>query len=65
MNARKFLSLATDALKQEADEMARNNGANRYRSIEEVRFISGWVNGLLAATAKLDELYQSICNDEE
>jgi hypothetical protein len=63
MTAGEFKALAKRIIETQADECARINGVSRERSLDDLRFHAGWVQGMLYASRMLDDVGQM--NDEQ
>lgn len=60
-----FLRLAQSRLQATADDAARVNGAMRERTMDEYRYQSGTVNGLLLACAVIEDVLRTAAEDQD
>lgn len=60
-----FLRLAQSRIHDQADELARVNGSSRDRSLDDIRYIAGMVQGLLLSTSLMEEALRTAADDPD
>ena len=58
-----FLRLTQAQLHEDAEELARQNGASRDRPLDELRYGAGVVHGMLMAGAMMEEILRTAGNE--